>query len=79
MIGAVHTLAVELQAAGVNIRWQKLLGRACARSSLRRCWGRQSPAVYALSPVGRLWGGYAVGIVCSIVEVGNMAEVQPAS
>ena len=30
LIGAVHTLAVELQASGVDIRWLKLLGRACA-------------------------------------------------
>jgi len=30
LIGAVHTLAVELQASGVDIRWLKQLGRACA-------------------------------------------------
>ncbi len=30
LIGAVHSLAVELQTSGVDIRWLKLLGRACA-------------------------------------------------
>ena len=32
LVGAVHNLAVELQTCGADIRWLKLLGRACVAS-----------------------------------------------